>query len=160
MQSSIRQRVSSPPNGARALVPNDQPSSNHHRLFLIGDFVFLSAVGVEAGLVMHATHELGLGFIWTSLLGMAAAMAVQMLMAFAVAPLLGSIESMTPSMVVAMAAPMLLDGFELAGWRPEMHESAVVGLAVGLTYAVYLKLYGSRCRRRFSLLGRRGLVKC
>ncbi len=157
MQSTSLQGASS--HSGRNVDPCRQSdrSPEHRFLFAMGDVAFVAAVGAQAALVMHTMHDLGLAFVWASILGMAAAMAIQMLMAFVVAPLLGSIESMTPSMVVAMVVPMLLDVVELAGWRPDMRVSAQLGAGFGVSYAAYLMFYGARCRRRFSALVGRGV---
>lgn len=123
---------------------------NHDLLFRLGDAVFLTAVGAESGVVMQWVHQLEWNFLAISVLGMAAAMAVQMLLSFGLSPLLGSIETMAPSMVVAMVIPMLMDVGELMGWMMQRRESALVGGALGLMFFLYLEWYGAGVRRRLA----------
>ncbi|GMU35270.1 MAG: hypothetical protein AMXMBFR20_31420 [Planctomycetia bacterium] len=119
-------------------------------LFRIGDAVFLIAVGAESGIVMQWVHQLGWNFLALSVLGMAAAMAIQMLLSFGLSPLLGSIETMAPSMVVAMIGPMLIDAGDLMGLMMRRHEAAFVGGAFGLLFFSYLEWYGARIRSRLA----------
>jgi hypothetical protein len=116
--------------------------------FAVGDSLFLTLIGLQAALVMYAVNRAGWAFPIGSIAGMAAAMGVQMFLAFAVAPLLGSIESMTPSMVVAMVSPMVVDGLAMMGPPPAPMECAGLGAGFGLLMAVLVQVYGVACRRR------------
>lgn len=100
--------------------------------------------------MMQWLHQLAWNFLVLSLLGMAAAMGIQMLMAFGLSPLLGSIETMAPSMVVAMIVPMLVDVAELSGWMFGGFDAAAVGAASGFLFFVYLGWYGAIFRRRLA----------
>lgn len=115
-------------------------------LFGIGDFLFLVTVGMVATLVMHGMHQLGWNFAVTSLVGMAAAMLVQMIMAFCAAPLLGSIETMTPSMVVGMISPMSVCTLHMFGCESNCILALVLGAAVGAVMFVLVAVYGARVR--------------
>lgn len=119
--------------------------------FKVGDGLFLLVVGAESGVTMQWIHELEWNFLVLSLLGMGAAMCVQMLLSFGLAPLLGSIETMAPSMVVAMVVPMLVDVFEIMNLMIGRYEAGFLGAASGLFYFVYLEYYGAATRRRFAL---------
>lgn len=127
--------------------PRD-PAFGFWSWFHVGDAVFLAAVGAESGVVMQWLHQLAWNFLVLSLLGMAAAMGIQMLMAFGLSPLLGSIETMAPSMVVAMIVPMLVDVAELSGWMFGRFDAAAFGAASGFLFFVYLEWYGAIFRRR------------
>jgi hypothetical protein len=116
-------------------------------LFGVGDCLFLIVVGVVATMTMHHAHEVIGGFVFAMFLGMAAAMLVQMMLAFLVAPLLGSIESMAPSMVVAMISPMSVCALHLIGFEPLGGVCALVGAAFGAAMFVFTLAYGVRCRR-------------
>lgn len=116
--------------------------------FHVGDAVFLAGVGAESGAVMQWLHQLEWNSLVLSVLGMAAAMGIQMLMAFGLSPLLGSIETMAPSMVVAMIVPMLVDVAELSGWMFGRFDAAAFGAASGFLFFVYLEWYGAIFRRR------------
>lgn len=116
-------------------------------LFGIGDLLFLVAVGIIATLVMHGMHQLGWNFTLTCVVGMAAAMLVQMLMAFCVAPVLGSIESMTPSMVVGMVSPMSVCTLHMFGNNPDCMVALVVGAVFGAVMFAFVELYGAVVKR-------------
>lgn len=116
-------------------------------LFGIGDLLFLVAVGMIATLVMHALHQLGWNFAVTCFVGMAAAMLVQMLMAFCAAPLLGSIETMTPSMIVGMVSPMSVCTLHIFGNNPDCMVALVVGAIFGAAMFAFVELYGAVVKR-------------
>lgn len=116
-------------------------------LFSIGDLLFLVAVGMIATLVMHAMHQLGWNFAVTCLVGMVAAMLVQMLMAFCAAPLLGSIETMTPSMIVAMVSPMSVCTLHMFGNNPDCMVALVAGALFGAAMFVFVEIYGAVVKR-------------
>lgn len=118
--------------------------------FRIGDGLFLIVVGGLAAWIMHAVHETRWNFVVCMLLGMAAAMLAQMLLAWAVAPLLGSIESMVPSMVVGMFSPMLICGLHLLGREVGHAVGGFLGAGVGLAVFVLLERYAAACRRALS----------
>lgn len=122
-------------------------ASTNSILFAVGDFVFLISVGIVATLVMHGMHQLGWNFALTCLAGMAAAMLVQMLMAFCVAPLLGSIESMTPSMAVGMIAPMSVCTLHLFGREPDCMVALAFGAFFGVMIFAFLVIYGAAVHR-------------
>lgn len=122
-------------------------ASPHAIFFAVGDFVFLISVGMVATLVMHGMHQLGWNYALTCLAGMAAAMLVQMLMAFCVAPLLGSIESMTPSMAVGMVAPMSVCTLHLFGREPDCMAALVFGAIFGIVIFAFVVFYGATVRR-------------
>lgn len=98
---------------------------------------------------MHITHELDWGFAVCAALGMLAAMVVQTIAAWLIAPLLGSIESMVPSMVVAMVSPMSICGLHLLGAEPGHSWSLAQGAVFGLGMFLLVEVYGAACRRRF-----------
>jgi len=116
-------------------------------LFAAGDCLFLIAVGVASTLVMHATHQLRWPFAVAGVLGMIAAMAVQTLMAYAVAPLLGSIESMVPSMVVGMISPLSVCALHGFGHEPGHAAAFAAGTVGGVAMCVFVRAYGTRVRR-------------
>lgn len=99
---------------------------------------------------MQWLHQSSWNFLLISILGMAVAMGIQMLMAFGLSPLLGSIETMAPSMVVAMVVPMIVDVAEFSGWMVGRSEAALLGAASGLLYFSYLEWYGAAFRRRLA----------
>jgi len=116
-------------------------------LFGIGDLLFLVAVGMVTTVVMHGMHQFGWNFTLTCVVGMAAAMLVQMLMAFCIAPLLGSIESMIPSMVVGMISPMSVCTLHMFGREPDCMVAVVFGGIFGGAMFAFIELYGARVRR-------------
>ncbi|MBA5868171.1 MAG: hypothetical protein GDA67_15870 [Nitrospira sp. CR1.3] len=118
-------------------------------LFAIGDLLFLVAVGMVTTLVMHGMHQLGWNFAATCIVGMAAAMLVQMLMAFCAAPLLGSIETMIPSMVVGMVSPMSVCTLHMFGNNPDCMVALVVGGVFGAAMFVFVELYVAVVKRSF-----------
>ncbi len=99
---------------------------------------------------MQWIHRSDWNFLLVSILGMAAAMGIQMLMAFGISPLLGSIETMAPSMVVAMIVPMMIDVGELCGWMIGRSEATLFGAASGMIYFGYIEWYGAAFRRRLA----------
>ncbi|QDV89871.1 hypothetical protein RAS2_09460 [Phycisphaerae bacterium RAS2] len=119
-------------------------------LFGIGDLVFLVAVGMIATLVMHGMHQLDWNFAVTCLVGMAAAMLVQMLMAFCAAPLLGSIETMTPSMVVGMVSPMSVCTLHMLGCESNCTVVLVLGAGFGMAMFILVTIYGAMVKRSLS----------
>ncbi len=119
-------------------------------LFLVLDGIFLMVVGATSLLAMHWAHDFGWPFPVEALLGMAAAMAVQVTLALLVAPLLGSIESMVPSMVVAMLAPMALCGLHLLEVEPSRAACAGLGALLGLLASGMIDWYGVAFRRRLA----------
>jgi len=114
--------------------------------FSAGDLVFLALVSVLTTLTMHVVHETGWPFLVCMLVGMAAAMIVQTLLAIGVAPLLGSIESMVPSMMIAMIAPMSVCTLHLCGWKPMAAACATIGAVFGVGLFVFVRGYGAACR--------------
>lgn len=123
--------------------------------FAVLDGVFLALVGASSLVAMHSAHDLEWPFAVEALIGMVAAMAVQVLLALLVAPLLGSIESMVPSMIVAMLAPMSLCGLHMLGIEPARPGCTALGAVLGLVASMLLHGYGRRCRRRFASGGGR-----
>lgn len=117
-------------------------------LFGIGDLLFLVAVGMVTTLVMHGMHQLGWNFAVTCLVGMAAAMVVQMVMAFCISPILGSIESMTPSMFLGMVSPMAVCGLHLLGREPDCMAGLAIGATSGAAMFVFVQWYSIRCWSR------------
>ncbi|MBI5764775.1 MAG: hypothetical protein HZA51_14760 [Planctomycetes bacterium] len=109
--------------------------------------MFLVAVGMVASVVMHGMHQLGWNFAVTCVVGMAAAMLVQMLMAFCIAPLLGSIESMIPSMVVGMISPMSVCTLHMVGREPDCMVALVFGAIFGAAMFAFVKVYGVMVKR-------------
>jgi hypothetical protein len=95
--------------------------------FTAGDGLLLVTVSIAATTVMHMIHGLGWNLVLTLICGMAIAMAVQILLAMAAAPILGSIESMVPSMIVAMVSPMAVCALDLAGTPLDPRRSIIVG---------------------------------
>lgn len=118
--------------------------------FAVGDCLFLILISTIAAGIMQLLDEWDWPFVAMSLVGMAAAMLVQMLLAVAVSPLLGSIESMTPSMVIAMITPMTMDAMHLLGADMTWGESLAFGAAMGAGMFVFVEWYGRSCRRLLS----------
>lgn len=125
-------------------------------VFAIADALFLMLVGAVSNWVMHLVHTLQWSFAMTIVVGMAAAMAAQMALAFLAAPVLGSIETMVPSMIVGMLSPMQLCAFELIGSHPDRMTGLVAGAAFGLATFATLHFWGRRyrhaLRRTFSAM--------
>lgn len=117
--------------------------------FFIADSMFLVLAGIAATTAMHMVHQLEWPFIPTCLVGMVAAMLLQILMAFAAAPLLGSIESMVPSMIIAMISPMTICVLHLFGCESTWPMGAAIGAAFAVGMFVFIQLYGRSCRRAF-----------
>lgn len=129
-------------------APTSKPALRRHSIcFACGDLLFLSAVGMVATLVMHGMHLFDWNFAIVSIVGMAAAMLAQMLMAFGVAPLLGSIESMTPSMVVGMISPMSICTLHMFGCESSGGMALLIGAAFGALMFVFVEFYAARVRR-------------
>ncbi len=122
--------------------PLSQPN-----LFRIGDFLFLITVGIITTLTMHFTHQLGWNFIITSVIGMLAAMLVQMLMALCAAPLLGSIETMTPSMVIGMISPMSVCTLHMLGCESKCEVALLLGTLFGAVMFAFVEYYGAVVKR-------------
>lgn len=118
--------------------------------FRIGDGVFLMVVGGLTAVIMHSIHGTRWNYLVCMLLGMAATVLVQMLLAWAVSPLLGSIESMVPSMLVGMFSPMLICGLHLFGCEVAHSDAGALGAAAGLVVFVLLERYAAACRRALS----------
>lgn len=131
--------------------------SHHDRtsLFFAGDLVFLVLAGIVATVTMHLVHQLEWPLILMSLIGMAAAMFGQTLMAFAVSPLLGSIESMVPSMIVAMASPMTICLLHLFGCESTWALAAAIGCAFALGTFAFIQIYGRSSRKSLMRLAER-----
>lgn len=125
-------------------------------LFAIADAVFLMVVGSASNSVMHLVHMLGWRFAMTFVFGMAAAMAVQMMLAFLAAPVLGSIETMVPSMIVGMLSPMLLCALDLIGSHPDRMTGLISGAVFGLATFATMRFWGGRynhaLRRTYSAM--------
>ena len=113
-------------------------------LFAIADALFLMLVGAASNSAMHLVHMLEWSFATTIIVGMVAAMAVQMTLAFLAAPLLGSIETMVPSMIVGMLSPMQLCAVELIGSHPTRTAGSLAGAAFGLATFAILRIWGRR----------------
>jgi hypothetical protein len=120
------------------------------RLFRVGDGVFLITVGAESGIVMYCVSELPWNPVLLSLLGMAAAMILQMTLAFGLSPLLGSIETMAPSMVVAMVVPMLVDLYKMVMDATRLSDAAITGAIFGALFFGYLQWYEVVVGRRLA----------
>ncbi len=115
-------------------------------VFGIGDCLFLCLVGGAAAVAMHLAHQLSLGFMFTWIIGMAAAMVLQTLLACLAAPILGTIESMIPSMIVAMASSMLVCAFHLMGGEG-LSESLAAGGSLGLGMFLFVEVHGAACKK-------------
>lgn len=111
-------------------------------IFVLGDALFLMTVGSGSTFAMHLVHTLEWNIAVTLILGMAAAMGVQLVLAAAAAPLLGSIETMVPSMIVGMLSPMQLCAVELVGYHETRRMAVLAGAAFGLATLVLLQLWG------------------
>ena len=140
--SNSARPLESPSRSARAHPPHDARCL----LFFVADLVFLVLAGIAANMTMHLVHQLEWPFIPTSLFGMMAAMLVQTLMAFAVAPLLGSIESMVPSMIVAMLSPMTICLLHLFGCESSWTIAVGIGVAFALGTFTWIQLYARSSR--------------
>lgn len=139
--------ATAPGRGARSRPSSHVPSRWRTILFGTGDLLFLVAVGMVATVVMHGLHQLGWNFTVTCLLGMVAAMLIQMLMAFCAAPLLGSIETMVPSMVVGMVSPMSVCTLHLFGREPDCMIALVGGAMFGAAMFVFVEVFGVMVKR-------------
>jgi hypothetical protein len=122
----------------------------HPLFFAIGDFLFLIAVGVVSTLVMQSIHQLAWNFAVTLVVGMAAAMVAQMMMAFCVAPLLGSIETMTPSMPIGMASPMAVCTLHVIGHETDLWTAVVLGAIFGGAMFVFVQIYAVQIKWKFN----------
>lgn len=91
---------------------------------------------------MHLVHAFEWNFGLTMVLGMVAAMGVQMVLAVLAAPVLGSIETMVPSMIVGMLGPMQLCAIELVGYHATRATGVLAGAAFGLAIFIVLRLWG------------------
>jgi hypothetical protein len=127
-------------------LPVHQSHDNRAFLFFVSDLAFLVLAGIAATLTMHLIHQLEWHFIPTCVIGMIAAMLVQMLMAFAVAPLLGSIESMVPSMIVAMVSPMTICVLHLFGCESTWVLAAAIGSVFAVITFTFIQFYARSCR--------------
>jgi len=116
-------------------------------LFKTGDLLFLAAVGIFTTLTMHGMHQFGWNLAITCLAGMVAAMVVQMLMAFCIAPLLGSIETMTPSMVIGMISPMSVCTLHMFGCDSDCMIAMLAGAGSGAIMYTFVEFYAARVRR-------------
>lgn len=117
-------------------------------LFTIGDCLFLIAVGMITTLVMQIVHRLGWNLAPTCIVGMAAAMLVQMLMAVCATPLLGPIESVTPSMVVGMLSPMVVCLMHMVGHETSPTTAIAAGAVFGAIMSGYIVILGIRTRQQ------------
>jgi len=108
-------------------------------------------VGAVATAAMHLTHALNWNFAVTCLLGMLLAMAMQMPLAWLVAPVLGSIESMLPSMVLAMVSPMSVCAAHLMGCKMHWLSCAGLGAAFGIGMFVIIRMQSRVYRRNVYL---------
>lgn len=120
-------------------------------IFVLGDALFLMTVGSASTFAMHLVHTLEWNIAVTLILGMAAAMGVQLVLATAAAPLLGSIETMVPSMIVGALSPMQLCAVELVGYHETRGIAILAGAAFGLATLILLQIWG---RWRFRYLRR------
>lgn len=138
----------------------DNPGRTRLRsiMYDVGDCQFLVIVGILVIVATRLIHELGWGFAITCGAGMAAAMAVQAMLAFSVAPILGSIETMTSSMVVAMATSMSVCGLHLIGRELSWPGYCGLGAAVGAGMFIFVVTYGRACKKslRRAFSGREG----
>lgn len=153
MTASCREHASSQPSqpnrsGIRDSGRRSATDPLRTRLFLMGDALFLVVVGIVSTVTMHRMHQLGWGFAITCIVGMCAAMAAQMLLAWCVAPLLGSIEAMTPSMVVGMISPMSVCTLHMLGHEPHAATAATLGSLSGLAVFVFVVVYARSCTRK------------
>jgi triacylglycerol esterase/lipase EstA (alpha/beta hydrolase family) len=104
-------------------------------------------VGAVTTAAMHLAHDLNWNFATTCILGMLLAMAIQMPLAWLVAPVLGSIESMLPSMVLVMVSPMSVCAAHLMGCKMPWFSCAGLGAAFGVGMFVIIQTQ-SRVYRR------------
>lgn len=101
-------------------------------LFATADLAFLMGVGATTNIAMLLVHSSRWNCVASVVIGMAAAMAVQMALATLAAPILGSIETMVPSMVVGMIGPMQICIWESVGGAFTYKSAALCGIAFGL----------------------------
>jgi len=113
----------------------------------MGDLLFLIVVGMLATLAMHLVHQAGWNMVISCLVGMVAAMTVQMVLAFCASPILGSIETMTPSMIVGMISPMSICALHMIGCGSSATLALALGAAFGVGTFVFVEFYGARVRR-------------
>lgn len=117
------------------------------RLFKMGDLLFLIVVGMLATLAMHLVHQAGWTMVISCLVGMVAAMTVQMVLAFCASPILGSIETMTPSMILGMISPMSICALHMIGCGSSVTLALALGAAFGIGMFVFVDLYSAKVRR-------------
>ena len=122
-------------------------------LFSVGDGMFLLTVGVVAAACMRLVDSLGWNSVLAWIVGMGLAMLLQILLAFAAAPLLGSIETMVPSMIVAMTCPMVLDFLEMIGVDLGWSWSVAFGAGFGFAMFMFVEGYGVLCRKSLRRTG-------
>ncbi len=120
-------------------------------LFALADAVFLMGVGSAANATMMFVHSLEWNCVGTLVLGMVAAMGVQMILATIAAPVLGSIETMVPSMVVGMFSPMLICVMEAIRGGSMYGRAAGSGAAFGLLVFVTLSVWARAHKPLISL---------
>jgi len=104
-------------------------------------------VGMLSTLAMHFIHQTGWNMAISCFVGMAAAMIVQMVLAFCASPILGSIETMTPSMILGMISPMSICALHMIGCGSSVTLALALGAAFGIGMFVFVDLYGAKVRR-------------
>ena len=117
-------------------------------LFALADLLFLMFSAALAAETLAASHRLIGSFIAAAVMGMVAAMGLQMLIAAAAAPVLGSIESMVPSMIAGMLATGLVCA--LAFVTPVHGHAVWLGAAAGAISWAGLRAFERRCAVRFA----------
>lgn len=138
--------ISEKPEAPSELACSRRPTSRA-RLFKVGDCFFLIVVGMLATVTMHFVHQTGWNMAISSLVGMVAAMTIQMVLAFCASPILGSIETMTPSMILGMISPMSICALHMIGCGSSVTLALALGAAFGIGMFVFVDLYGAKVRR-------------
>lgn len=84
--------------------------------------------------------------------GMMAAMIVQMVATFCAAPILGLIETIVPSMALRMISPTSVCVMHLFGCEPGATLALALGAVFGIRMFVFVELYDTRIQRRLAAM--------
>lgn len=127
--------------------PQTAPSSTPPlSWWLFGDAAALVLISALSAATMALSHAVANSSWLAVVVGMIAAMAVQMALAFAGSLVLGSIETQVPAMLGGMLAPMAV-----CLVSPVTHltvsQGALVGMAAGLVLVIWLDRYRRSCIR-------------
>ena len=115
--------------------------------WLIGDAAALVTISALSAATMAVAHHIT-GRVWVVgvVLGMVAAMVVQMALASVAGLLLGSIETQVPSTLGGMLAAMAVCALGFA-FHLRLVETFAIGAALGLLVVLWLDRYRRACER-------------